>query len=140
MKTINRASLPQSIKHDGREYFLEHIPFDIRISTSQLFDYLQKFKQQGRSIVKCMVLSRRLKGARDLHGKKYKPNDHYFVTAENNCTVRQDLIDACISVPVGDIYIEKGTYQYRWINEDVFQILLNGKWLNANSIDFNFGT
>lgn len=53
------------------------------------------------------------------------------------CSVRQDLIDAGIFVPVGDSFIEKGTYQYRYNNED-FQVLVNGEWLNAESIDFTF--
>lgn len=54
------------------------------------------------------------------------------------CAVRPDLVDAGLSIPIGDIYIEKGKYQYRWINDNIFQIRLNGKWLSAYSSDFVF--
>lgn len=84
MKTIHRASLPQSpIHYNGREYHLEHIPFNVSIKQPLLFDHLQTFEKQGRKILKVMVLSRRLKGATDLHGKPYQPNAHYFVTKTN---------------------------------------------------------
>lgn len=84
MKTIHRASLPQSpIHYNGREYHLEHIAFNVMLSQPLLFDYLQNFEKQGRKIIQCMVLSRRMKGATDLHGKPYQPNAHYFVTKTN---------------------------------------------------------
>jgi hypothetical protein len=54
------------------------------------------------------------------------------------CTVRPDLVDAGLSIPVGDTYIEEGTYQYRWMDDDRFQIFLNGQWLYAYSADFVF--
>lgn len=54
------------------------------------------------------------------------------------CDVRPDLVDAGLSVPVGDFYVQDGTYQYRWMNDNRFQILLNGQWLYAYSADFVF--
>jgi hypothetical protein len=54
------------------------------------------------------------------------------------CAVRPDLVDAGLRIPVGDTYVEDGTYQYRWMDDDRFQILLNGQWLYAYSADFVF--
>lgn len=54
------------------------------------------------------------------------------------CAVRPDLVDAGLSIPVGDTYVEDGTYQYRWMDNNRFQILLNGQWLYAYSADFVF--
>ena len=54
------------------------------------------------------------------------------------CTVRPDLTDLGLSVPVGDTFVNKGEYQYRWLNHDVFQIFYEGKWCDANSVDFMF--
>jgi hypothetical protein len=54
------------------------------------------------------------------------------------CTVRKDLVEEGLSVPVGDdTYIESGKYEYRWVGED-FEILIGDKWLFADSIDFDF--
>ena len=54
------------------------------------------------------------------------------------CAVRPDLVNEGLSVPVGDTYVEYGTYQYRWMDDNRFQILLNGQWLYACSADFVF--
>ena len=54
------------------------------------------------------------------------------------CAVRTDLVNAGLSIPVGDTYVRDGTYQYRWMDDNRFQILLNGQWLYAYSVDFVF--
>lgn len=54
------------------------------------------------------------------------------------CVVRQDLLDAGLKVPAGDTYVDKGKFEYRWIEDDDFQILVNGIWIEAISIDFDF--
>jgi hypothetical protein len=53
------------------------------------------------------------------------------------CKVRPDLIDKKIGIPVGDTFIGKGEYEYRWM-QDQFQINVNGYWLDAYSTDFIF--
>lgn len=64
------------------------------------------------------------------------------INADSNdvllCTIRPDLVDAGLSIPVGNTYIEDGQYRYRWLEDDRFQILLNGEWLYAHPIDFVF--
>lgn len=54
------------------------------------------------------------------------------------CSVRPELVNMGLSIPVGDTYIQNGQYQYRWIDDDEFQILLNDVWVDADSIDFIF--
>lgn len=54
------------------------------------------------------------------------------------CSVRPELVNMVLSIPVGDTYIQNGQYQYRWIDDDEFQILLNDVWVDADSIDFIF--
>lgn len=62
------------------------------------------------------------------------------IMSKTCCTIREDLQKDCLSIPVGNEMIEGNeNYAYRWINsEDEFQIKLNGKWLEACSIDFDF--
>lgn len=70
-----------------------------------------------------------------------KTSINHNTTIDGNvllCVVRPDLVDAGLSVPVGDTYIENGEYQYRWMDDDRFQILLNDEWLYAHSADFIF--
>lgn len=56
------------------------------------------------------------------------------------CTIRKDLIDADLSVPIGDTYLHTSEpIPYRWLSdEDGFQVLHNNKWHDAYSIDFDF--
>ena len=54
------------------------------------------------------------------------------------CKIRPDLVNEGISIPVGKTHIESGEYPYRLLSNDKFQILLNGRWTCANSIDFTF--
>lgn len=70
-----------------------------------------------------------------------KHSINYNNTNDGNmllCAVRPDLVDAGLSIPVGDTYLEDGTYQYRWMDDNRFKILLNGQWLYAYSADFVF--
>ena len=58
----------------------------------------------------------------------------------NTVQVRPDLLKAKESVPVGDgFYGKEQRLPYRWFNEDEdFQVYLDGKWQEAESIDFDF--
>lgn len=58
------------------------------------------------------------------------------------CSIRADIEN---SIPVGKgKWLEPdpdATFEYRWIGEEdteEFQILVNGEWLEAQSIDFEF--
>jgi hypothetical protein len=55
--------------------------------------------------------------------------------------VRKDLIEQGLSVPVGKGYYgDVAPLKVRWLregeNNEQFQVMLNGKWMNAESIDF----
>ena len=59
------------------------------------------------------------------------------------CVIRKDLQDTDLGTPVGDTYVfylgEAQRFEYRWLNNDKeFQIFLDGEWLEADSIDFDF--
>lgn len=63
MTTFYRANLPQHINHNGKTYV--------------------RGEKTTKSI-KVAVLSTRLKGAVDLHGQPYKPNEYYFNPQEKS--------------------------------------------------------
>jgi hypothetical protein len=56
--------------------------------------------------------------------------------------VRTDLVNEGFSVPVGNEYVSDGKFEARWVYEgtkrEQFQIRFMGKWLNTESIDFEF--
>jgi hypothetical protein len=62
---------------------------------------------------------------------------------KNKCVVRPDLLKRDLSVPVGNGYYDSAEpIEYRYKNEgkdnEQFQVFLNNKWQNAESIDFEF--
>jgi hypothetical protein len=62
-------------------------------------------------------------------------------TKKSFCTVRKDLLEKELGVPVGDVYYsEAESLPYRWSGEeeDKFEVLYEGKWQEAYSIDFEF--
>ena len=59
----------------------------------------------------------------------------------NICKLRQDLIDEelCVFGVHEDIELDGSEdYEYRWLNDNVFQINVDGNWIEFNSIDFDF--
>lgn len=56
------------------------------------------------------------------------------------CAVRQSILDKGQSVPVGkDFYGEPDSLEYRWaFDGEVFQVLHEGVWQNAESEDWDF--
>jgi hypothetical protein len=60
------------------------------------------------------------------------------------CIVRPDLVAKNLRVPIGDGYPlnasnEKRPILYRWLKDDEgFQVFVNEKWQDAESIDFDF--
>lgn len=69
MKTFNRASLPDVIKYNGKEWVIDE-KNSMRHSLRQLTDL--------KPYIKVCVLSARLKGKRDLHGNTYKATEWLF--------------------------------------------------------------
>ena len=57
MKTFTRTSLPTQIKYNNKVYV---------------------YGQKTSKSIKVEVLSRNLRGVRDLYGNYYKPSEHYF--------------------------------------------------------------
>lgn len=52
--------------------------------------------------------------------------------------IRNDLLKSKLAVPVGNFYyFSAKPLLYRWKN-DLFQVFLDNKWLNAESIDWDF--
>lgn len=65
MKTITRANLPEQVKYNNKVY-----QFNAELSGKYS---LNKSTVLPDNAIKVAVLSRRLKGKTDLHGKSYKP-------------------------------------------------------------------
>lgn len=73
MKEFNRASLPEQISYNNREFH--------RIRQTERKDIITSYCQQrGKNIqlIQVNVLHRRLKGREDLHGKPYQPSVFYY--------------------------------------------------------------
>ena len=87
-----------------------------------------------------MVAAARPKGFK--LGKTSNPRDLQLVNNPKKCTIRRDLLQAGLSVPVGGgrYTSQKRNFEYRWVGDDKFQIKHNGKWVSASSIDFDFST
>lgn len=60
------------------------------------------------------------------------------MTKEKLCQIRTDLRNDNILVLVGDFLISNGTYPYRWVNDEDFEVFVDGQWRSADSIDFEF--
>jgi hypothetical protein len=57
------------------------------------------------------------------------------------CKLRADLLDKGLSVPIGvSGWLNDATIlNYKWEDADVsFKVFFNGKWEDAESIDFDF--
>src|SRR6185369_3865372 len=66
------------------------------------------------------------------------------------CIVRPELVKKNIRVPVGnthmDIFYETRPHAYRWLQEEFsaenraegFQVFYQGRWQDAESVDFDF--
>lgn len=57
------------------------------------------------------------------------------------CIIRKDLQKQNLRVPIGDASYYSGSYplSYRWLKDtEGFQVLYQGTWQDAESIDFDF--
>ena len=53
--------------------------------------------------------------------------------------LRNDLLKKGIKVPIGNIYYYGNEMlNYRWLNDDLFQVYFNFRWMDAYSIDWDF--
>lgn len=75
MKTFNRASLPDVIKYNGKEWVIDE-KNSMRHNTGQLTDL--------KAYIKVCVLSARVKGKRDFHGNKYNATEWLFQIKPSN--------------------------------------------------------
>jgi hypothetical protein len=81
------------------------------------------------------------KRIRDMQSQEVYQDGGSTELTTNTCRIRKDLLDGDMGVPVGNDYIREDIeYEYQWIgkDEEEFQIKLNGKWQDAQSIDFDF--
>lgn len=56
------------------------------------------------------------------------------------CRFRKDLLESGFCVPGLSDEDSKKLFEYRWVDDDTFQIAVEGVWLDANSVDFEFPT
>lgn len=65
-----------------------------------------------------------------------------MATIYSTCILRRDLASQGLSVPIGEsiMWGRDDKLEYRWVGveKDVFQVRFEGRWLYANSIDFDF--
>lgn len=69
------------------------------------------------------------------------------LNTHRKCRVRQDILDEGSLIGVVPLvgtdmkHIGKGEYSYRWRNDnELFEILVDGAWYLADSVDFEFDT
>lgn len=67
----------------------------------------------------------------------------FLPTTQSFCVVREDLQEQELGVPLAEgetYYYDSEPLQYRWKDDgdDVFEVLYQGQWLEAYSIDFDF--
>jgi len=61
------------------------------------------------------------------------------IKAAGFCIVRPDILKKNERIPVGNLsFDEDFPLAYRWKTEDEFEVRLHGRWLEAQSIDFQF--
>lgn len=62
------------------------------------------------------------------------------VDKDKRAWVRVDLLNKGLAVPVGDdcFYGAAKPLYYRWVDFDTFEVFYNGRWLSAESIDWDF--
>jgi len=79
MKIFNRTSLPESIKYNNKVYTLNTSISNLLNQNIKIDDYVQIFKSLNKNMIQVNVLSRRLKGKRDLHNNLYKPTEWLYL-------------------------------------------------------------
>lgn len=58
---------------------------------------------------------------------------------KNKAYIRKDLLEMGLGVPVGNTYYwEDAPLEYRWVNENHFEVFYNNEWQEAESMDWEF--
>lgn len=75
--------------------------------------------------------------------KKDKTKENYIETKSTSfmCRLRYDLYKKDEGIELHkdfNPYYGEEKLQYRWKDEDCFQVLFAGEWCDANSINFDF--
>ncbi len=81
MKTYNKTFLPENIEYKGEIYTLNlAIQIGIDRNETSIKTISQSLKKEGRKCLIVNVLSKNLKGKKDLFNNPYKPNKYIFTT------------------------------------------------------------
>lgn len=79
MKSYSKTHLPDSITYNGEVYtFNGAISGAMAASGTNPADVIKSLKSTGKKGILVKVLSRRLRGMTDLHGKLYTPSEFIF--------------------------------------------------------------
>lgn len=58
--------------------------------------------------------------------------------AEGYCRIRKSILNEGLAVPIGDKHASPSyDLQYRWKDDETFQVFYLGEWQDAESIDFD---
>jgi len=79
MKTFKRTSLPQSINYNGETY-TPNMTSSAQLDTKR---EANKLKSQGEKVILVEVLSKNLRGKKDLYNLPYKPTKWIFTKKLN---------------------------------------------------------
>lgn len=81
MKTFRRTHRPEQIKYNGEIYTPNAtISGAMTTSNTRPENVAQAVRSTGKKAILVEVLSTRLKGKTDLHGKPYQPTKHIYTT------------------------------------------------------------
>lgn len=81
MKQFSRTYLPDEVKYNGEIYKANaRITSAMIANNTSLRTISETLKKEGRKMIVVNVLSRRLRGMTNLHGKPYQPTKHIFTT------------------------------------------------------------
>ena len=59
--------------------------------------------------------------------------------AEGYCRIRKSILNKGLAVPIGEKHASPSyDLQYRWVDDECFQVFYLGEWQDAESIDFDF--
>lgn len=76
MKQFTRTALTD-IKYNGVEYTPIYKPF---LDKSERKMFIDTCEAKGIKVISVLVLSKNLKGKRDLHGNYYKPSEWLYIS------------------------------------------------------------
>lgn len=85
MKTFSRTELPEEIIYNGATYKLNtNISYGVKTNNTSLKHISNEIRKQGRKAIAVKVLSKNLRGKKDLRGNLYNPSLFIFTADEVN--------------------------------------------------------